>query len=196
MTRVKDTKASLHAAEVLKKEKELNVQFNNPFGNKVVRKEFKGLKIKPSDFPIKSDAGIVFYNLLQCFMLADNIEESSILNVMHGFSISGIPANNTMDGFVELYKHGYVEFVDACGIKLLGTVNEKSWYKLTPKFYDHLAMSKEQALKTEMEPSKDPNKSRKKYSKEQYLIEELASLTHEDRQLNAVPLDKINNTFK
>ena len=98
---------------------------------------------------------------------------------MTGFSISGIEPSTTMDGFIELYKHGFIEFVDENGIQLLGTVNEKAWYKITPKFKEHLADNSAQAITT-------PNPEYKKLSKEQRIIQELAEKTHDDKRLETV----------
>lgn len=182
---VEDTSTTLAAANTIKNEKPMDFAVaSGMHKNKIVQNNFHGLRQLPEDVTINSPAGIVFFNLCQCFALADNVEEGPIENVMSGFYVSGINPATVMDGFIELYRLQYIEFVDVYGTALLGTVNEKAWYKLTPRFFHCVAKTKEQALKD------DKNMGKNK-TPELNFIDKLTLHVHDDNKLADIDTLKV-----
>ena len=182
---VEDTSATIDAAKKIQGEKPMDFTFGGGMHrNKVIADHFFGLRQMPDGVEVNSLAGIVFFNLAQCFALADNIEEGPIENVMHGFKISGISPATVMDGFIDLYRQSYVEFVDVYGTALLGTVNEKAWYKLTPRFFHCVAKTKEQALKND----KDIGKNK---TPELNFIDKLSLKVHDDKKMENIETLKL-----
>lgn len=179
---VEDTAESIKAANIIKNEKPMDFAVGGGMHqNKVVQDHFYGLRAMPEDVVVNSPAGIVFFNLAQCFALADNIEEGPIENVMSGFHVSGIQASTVMDGFIELYRLQYVDFVDAYGTTMLGTVNEKTWYKIAPRFLHCVAKSKEQALKDDKDIGKN-------HTPELNFIDKLTATVHDDKKIEAIEI--------
>ncbi len=182
---VEDTTATLAAAKTIQNEKPMNFAVSGGMHqNKVVQNHFFGLRKLPEDIVVNSPAGIVFFNLAQCFALADNIEEGPIENVMSGFYVSGIEPNTVMDGFIELYRLQYVDFVDVYGTAMLGTVNAKTWYKIAPRFYHCVAKSKDQALKNDKDIGKN-------HTPELNFIDKLTSTVHTDKKMEAIDTLKL-----
>ena len=124
------------AERIIKNEQDLtNLK---PQGLRTVKHSYHGLKIQPEDFQQESPAGVLFYNLQLCYQHQKNVSEGMIGDVIWGFRQSGIPGNIVMDGFTELYRLGYLGFTDPNGIQLLGTFNDKAWYKWSQKFFSLL----------------------------------------------------------
>lgn len=109
-----------------------------PNGLKTVRSTYTGLKHQPSDIPQQSPAGVLFYNLQLCYQHQKNVSEGCIKDLLWGFRQSGIPSNIVMDGFTELYRLRYLSFTTPEGTAVLGTFNEKCWFKWDRKFFDLL----------------------------------------------------------
>lgn len=182
---VEDTAASIEAAKIIQNEKPMDFTVGGGMHqNKVVQDHFYGLRAMPEGVVVNSPAGVVFFNLAQCFALADNIEEGPIENVMSGFHVSGIQASTVMDGFVELYRLQYVDFVDAYGTAMLGTVNEKTWYKITPRFLHCVAKSKDQALKNDKDMGKNATQALN-------FIDKLTATVHDDKKIESIDTLKL-----
>ena len=117
-----------------------------PQGLRTVRPFYHGLKKQPDDFRQESPAGVLFYNLQLCYQHQKNISEGMVGDIIWGFRQSGIPGNIVMDGFTELYRLKYLDFTDERGTHLLGSFNEKSWYKWTARFLILLLDTPEQTI--------------------------------------------------
>ena len=129
------------AREILKNEQVLKTSAPVENTLRTVRNNFHGIKSWPKEFQQASPAGVVFGNLLLCYSHQKNISEGILKDVVWGFRQSGIPHNITLDGFSDLYKYGYLIFTDEVGVQHLGSFNENSWYKWTPKFFELLLES-------------------------------------------------------
>jgi hypothetical protein len=127
--------SAVDAERIIQAEKDIQQQSLKPQGLRIVKHSFTGLKANPDDFSQESPAGVVFYNLQICYQNGGNVSEGSVGDVIWGFRQSGIPGNIVMDGFTELYRLGYLDFTDPNGIQLLGSFNEKAWYKWSPKYF-------------------------------------------------------------
>lgn len=140
------------AKRILAEEKVINIDTTSEHELRIVKPYFYGLKYAPSEFNENTPAGVVFFNLMMCYQGAGSVGEGQIENIIWGFRQSGIPNYLTFDGFRDLCKHGYIEFITSEGHSIIGTEpNEKYFFKWKDKFFQMLLEKPEKAPAVEVE---------------------------------------------
>ena len=133
----KDREEVERARKVLQSEKELRV-VKPKHDLRTVKQNFYGLKYSPKEFNENTPAGVVFFNLMVCYDRAKNVSEGQIGDIIWAFKQSGIPGPITFDGFKELKKHKYLDFITPTGELILGDPDEDVFFRWTDKFFNML----------------------------------------------------------
>lgn len=130
--------SAAEAKRILKEEHVITIDTSSKHDLRVIKDFFYGLKYAPNEFDENSPAGVVFFNLCVCYQNAGSVGEGQIGNIIWGFRQSGIPGEVTFDGFKELKKHKYIDFITPTGEYIFGDPTEQMFFRWTQKFFDML----------------------------------------------------------